>query len=174
MERRSSADQCHPLLEEQPSPDRMTKGDKRFRLWYVGWSSLDRRTTLPMLPWLVAEIRRRAERQEPPGFVAPCREVQLMLVAPHLRCVPALNGNTAVFIFEHKAQHIARFIHNTQDPSYFAYFWLVLHRAVPIFLFCGPPQVLLAPPAFRVPPEQAAHHGDTCVGLILSHTVCVF
>ncbi|XP_073470364.1 TBC1 domain family member 4 isoform X1 [Aquarana catesbeiana] len=121
MERRSSADQCHPLLEEQPSPDRMTKGDKRFRLWYVGWSSLDRRTTLPMLPWLVAEIRRRAERQEPPGFVAPCREVQLMLVAPHLRCVPALNGNTAVFIFEHKAQHIARFIHNTQDPSYFAY-----------------------------------------------------
>ncbi|KAM5180104.1 TBC1 domain family member 4 isoform 2-T3 [Mantella aurantiaca] len=121
MERRSSADQCHPLLEEQPVP---VKGEKRFRLWYVGWSSLDRRTTLPMLPWLVAEIRRRAERQEPPGCVAPCREVQLLLVAPHLRCVPALNGasgNTAVFIFEHKAQHIARFIHNSQDPSYFAY-----------------------------------------------------
>ncbi|XP_075708456.1 TBC1 domain family member 4 isoform X2 [Rhinoderma darwinii] len=124
MERRSSADQCHPLLEEQPLPDRTAKGEKRFRLWYVGWSSLDRRTTLPMLPWLVAEIRRRAERQEPPGCVAPCREVQLLLVAPHLRCVPALNGasgNTAVFIFEHKAQNIARFIHNSQDPSYFAY-----------------------------------------------------
>ncbi|KAM3935611.1 TBC1 domain family member 4 isoform 2-T2 [Leptodactylus fuscus] len=124
MERRSSADQCHPLLEEPPLPDRTAKGEKRFRLWYVGWSSLDRRTTLPMLPWLVAEIRRRAERQEPPGCVAPCREVQLLVVAPHLRCVPALNGasgNTAVFIFEHKAQHIARFIHNSQDPSYFAY-----------------------------------------------------
>ncbi|KAM8976428.1 TBC1 domain family member 4 isoform 2-T2 [Pelodytes ibericus] len=130
MERRSSADQCHPLLEEPPLAeehqlqDKTVKDEKRFRLWYVGWSSLDRRTTLPMLPWLVAEIRRRAERQEPPGFVTPCREVQLLLVAPHLRCVPALNGasaNTAVFIFEHKAQHIARFIHNTQDPSYFAY-----------------------------------------------------
>ncbi|XP_069826723.1 TBC1 domain family member 4 isoform X2 [Dendropsophus ebraccatus] len=124
MERRSSADQCHPLLEEDPLPDRTAKGEKRFRLWYVGWSSLDRRTSLPMLPWLVAEIRRRAERQDPPGCVAPCREVQLLLVAPHLRCVPALNGasgNTAVFIFEHKAQHIARFIHNSQDPSYFAY-----------------------------------------------------
>ncbi|XP_075055922.1 TBC1 domain family member 4 isoform X2 [Mixophyes fleayi] len=124
MERRSSADQCHPLLEEQPLPDRPVKGEKRFNLWYVGWSSLDRRTTLPMLPWLVAEIRRRAEKQEPPGCVAPCREVQLLLVAPHLRCVPALNGasgNTAVFIFEHKTQHIARFIHNSQDPSYFAY-----------------------------------------------------
>ncbi|XP_063809009.1 TBC1 domain family member 4 isoform X3 [Pseudophryne corroboree] len=123
MERRSSADQCHPLLEEQPLPDRPVV-EKRFNLWYVGWSSLDRRTTLPMLPWLVAEIRRRAEKQEPPGCVAPCREVQLLLVAPHLRCVPALNGasgNTAVFIFEHKTQHIARFIHNSQDPSYFAY-----------------------------------------------------
>ncbi|XP_018421569.1 PREDICTED: TBC1 domain family member 4 isoform X2 [Nanorana parkeri] len=124
MERRSSADQCHPLLEEELVPDRTAKGEKRFRLWYVGWSSLDHRTTLPMLPWLVAEIRRRSERQEPPGCVAPCREVQLLLVAPHLRCVPALNGasgNTAVFIFEHKAHHIARFIHNSQDPSYFAY-----------------------------------------------------
>lgn len=124
MERRSSADQCHPLLDVQPVSDRTAKVEKSFRLWYVGWSSLDRRTTLPMLPWLVAEIRRRSERQEPPGCVAPCREVQLLLVAPHIRCVPASNGansNTAVFIFEHKAQHIARFIHNTQDPSYFAY-----------------------------------------------------
>ncbi|XP_069614231.1 TBC1 domain family member 4 isoform X2 [Ranitomeya imitator] len=124
MERRSSADQCHPLLQEQALPDRTARGERSFRLWYVGWSSLDRRTTLPMLPWLVAEIRRRAERQDPPGCVAPCREVQLLVVAPHLRCVPSLNGasgNTAVFIFEHKAQHIARFIHNTQDPSYFAY-----------------------------------------------------
>ncbi|MEE6470988.1 hypothetical protein FKM82_009131 [Ascaphus truei] len=124
MERRSSADKCHPLLEEHPPPDRLVKVEKKFRLWYVGWSSLDRRTSLPMLPWLVAEIRRRAERQEPPGCVAPCREVQLLLVTPHLRCVPTSNGagaNTAVFIFEHKAQHIARFIHNSQDPSYFAY-----------------------------------------------------
>ncbi|XP_053563900.1 LOW QUALITY PROTEIN: TBC1 domain family member 4 [Bombina bombina] len=124
MERRSSADQCHPLLEEQSLPDKLVKGEKAFRLWYVGWSSLDRRTTLPMLPWLVAEIRRRAERQEPAGLVVPCREVQLLLVASHLRCVPVSNGssaNTAVFIFEHKAQHISRFIHNSQDLSYFAY-----------------------------------------------------
>ncbi|KAG8452244.1 hypothetical protein GDO86_004153 [Hymenochirus boettgeri] len=124
MERRSSADQCHPLLEFNTIPEKSPKEEKRFCLWYVGWSSLDRRTTLPMLPWLVAEIRRRAEKQEPAGCAAPCREVQLLLVAPHLRCVPAQNGanaNTSVFIFEHKAQHISRFIHNSQDPSYFAY-----------------------------------------------------
>eukprot|EP00079_Xenopus_tropicalis_P008672 XP_002931984.2 PREDICTED: TBC1 domain family member 4 isoform X2 [Xenopus tropicalis] len=124
MERRSSADLCHPLLEVNTMPDKVLKEEKRFHLWYIGWSSLDRRTTLPMLPWLVAEIRRRAERQDPPGCAAPCREVNLLLVTPHIRCVPALNGanaNSAVFIFEHKAQHISRFIHNSQDPSYFAY-----------------------------------------------------
>uniref|UniRef100_A0A663FB84 Uncharacterized protein n=1 Tax=Aquila chrysaetos chrysaetos TaxID=223781 RepID=A0A663FB84_AQUCH len=83
-------------------------GEKRFRLWYVGSSCLDRRTTLPMLPWLMAEIRRRGQRQEPGGALGgavPAREVP----AP------------AVFIFEHKAQHIARFIHNSHDLTYFAY-----------------------------------------------------
>ncbi|OCT92656.1 TBC1 domain family member 4 isoform X2 [Xenopus laevis] len=124
MERKSSAALCHPLLEANTVPAMAPKEEKGFGLWYIGWSSLDRRTTLPMLPWLVAEIRRRAEKQDPPGCAAPCREVNLMLVTPHLRCVPALNGantNSAVFIFEHKAQHISRFIHNSRDPSYFAY-----------------------------------------------------
>nr|XP_033804637.1 TBC1 domain family member 4 isoform X2 [Geotrypetes seraphini] len=112
---RSSADLCHPLQQEEERPPRA--GDKRFRLWYVGWAALDRRTTLPMLPWLVAEIRRRGERQEP-----PCREVQLLLCAPLLRCVPTGPGaSPAVFIFEHKAQHVARFIHNSHDLTYFAY-----------------------------------------------------
>uniref|UniRef100_A0A8C8RKA8 TBC1 domain family member 4 n=1 Tax=Pelusios castaneus TaxID=367368 RepID=A0A8C8RKA8_9SAUR len=105
-------------------------GEKRFKLWYVGWSCLDRRTTLPMLPWLVAEIRRRSQRQEPGGPLGssvPAREVQLLLGSPNLRCVPAASSgspasaNPAVFIFEHKAQHISRFIHNSQDLSYFAY-----------------------------------------------------
>ncbi|XP_030056466.1 TBC1 domain family member 4 isoform X2 [Microcaecilia unicolor] len=112
---RSAADLCHPLQQEEERPPKA--GDKRFRLWYMGWAALDRRTTLPMLPWLVAEVRRRGERQEPPS-----REVQLVLCAPLLRCVPAGPGaSPAVFIFEHKAQHIARFIHNSHDLTYFAY-----------------------------------------------------
>ncbi|XP_069495371.1 TBC1 domain family member 4 isoform X2 [Ambystoma mexicanum] len=121
MESRSScADLFHPLQLEEEKPSKI---DKKFRLWYVGWSSLDRRTTLPMLPWLMAEIRRRSERQEFPGCSAPSREVQLLLGTPHLRCVPASCSvtNPAVFIFEHKAQHISRFIHNSTDLTYFAY-----------------------------------------------------
>uniref|UniRef100_A0A8D0FXP7 Uncharacterized protein n=1 Tax=Strix occidentalis caurina TaxID=311401 RepID=A0A8D0FXP7_STROC len=113
-------------------------GEKRFRLWYVGSSCLDRRTTLPMLPWLMAEIRRRGQRQEPGGALGsgvPAREVLLLLGSPTLRCVPAGPASPgrpagpgrpgspapAVFIFEHKAQHIARFIHNSHDLTYFAY-----------------------------------------------------
>lgn len=112
----------HPLeadAEPQAGP-----GDKRFKLWYVGWSCLDRRTTLPMLPWLMAEIRRRSQKQEPSAV--PPREVLLLLGSPNLRCVPSAAPNSssaspAVFIFEHKAQHISRFIHNSHDLTYFAY-----------------------------------------------------
>lgn len=122
----------HPL-EPEPGPGK--PGDKRFRLWYVGGSCLDRRTTLPMLPWLMAEIRRRSQKPEAGGCGAPAaREVLLVLSAPFLRCVPApgvgaaggvgpaaAQPNPAVFIFEHKAQHISRFIHNSHDLTYFAY-----------------------------------------------------
>lgn len=123
----------HPL-EQQPEPPPPPPGEKRFRLWYVGSACLDRRTTLPMLPWLMAEIRRRGQRQEPGGALGggvPAREVLLLLGSPTLRCVPAgpaspgpgrpASPAPAVFIFEHKAQHIARFIHNSHDLTYFAY-----------------------------------------------------
>ncbi|KAM6986739.1 TBC1 domain family member 4 isoform 2-T2 [Aplochiton taeniatus] len=122
-----------------------SKTEKKFGLWYVGWSSLDRRTTLPMLPWLVAEIRRKSEKNESgPG---QAREVQLMLLPPLIRCVPANNANSSVFIFEHKAQFISRFIHNSNDLTYFAY----LIRSQPdnpesemachVFKACDPNQV---------------------------------
>ncbi|XP_042312698.1 TBC1 domain family member 4 isoform X11 [Sceloporus undulatus] len=121
----------HPL--EPGASAAAAAAEKRFKLWYVGCSCLDRRTTLPMLPWLMAEIRRRSQKPE-----VAAREVVLLLLfcggSPHLRCVPssASNSNNAassssssssssVFIFEHKAQHIARFVHNRHDLTYFAY-----------------------------------------------------
>ncbi|XP_056321410.1 TBC1 domain family member 4 isoform X3 [Danio aesculapii] len=121
------------------------KEDKSFALWYMGWSALDRRTTLPMLPWLVAEIRRKSEKNE--SGPAQAREVQLHLSPPLIRCVPASSSNPSVFIFEHKAQFISRFIHNSHDLSYFAY----LIRSQPenpesemachVFKACDPNQV---------------------------------
>ncbi|XP_069563077.1 TBC1 domain family member 4 isoform X3 [Brachyistius frenatus] len=102
------------------SQDEKEKSDRRFALSYIGWSSLDRRTTLPMLPWLVAEIRRRSERGDCGPVMQP-REVQLVLCPPFIRCVPTNSSNSSVFIFEHKAQLISRFIHNSNDLTYFAY-----------------------------------------------------
>ncbi|KAJ8349963.1 hypothetical protein SKAU_G00250930 [Synaphobranchus kaupii] len=96
-----------------------SKLEKRFALCYMGWAPLDRRTTLPMLPWLVAEIRRRSEKNETGPVQA--REVELILMPPLIRCVPTNSSNASVFIFEHKAQFISRFIHNSHDLTYFAY-----------------------------------------------------
>lgn len=105
--------------EKENSPPR-ADSDRRFSLSYIGWTTLDRRTTLPMLPWLVADIRRKSERGDCGPQVQP-RDVQLVLNPPLLRCVPSNNSNSSVFIFEHKAQLISRFIHNSNDLSYFAY-----------------------------------------------------
>uniref|UniRef100_A0A8C4E9Q7 TBC1 domain family member 4 n=1 Tax=Dicentrarchus labrax TaxID=13489 RepID=A0A8C4E9Q7_DICLA len=129
--------------ERESSPP---KSDRKFALTYIGWSSLDRRTTLPMLPWLVAEIRRRGERGDCGPVVQP-REVQLVLNPPFVRCVPSSSNNSSVFIFEHKAQLVSRFIHNSNDLTYFAY----LLRGQPdnpesemschVFKACDPNQV---------------------------------
>ncbi|KAM4560890.1 TBC1 domain family member 4 isoform 5-T5 [Fundulus diaphanus] len=100
--------------------EKQSRTDKRVALTYVGWCSLDRRTTLPMLPWLVAEIRRRSERGDCGPVLQP-REVQLLLNPPFVRCVPSNSSNSSVFIFEHKAQLISRFIHNSNDLTCFSY-----------------------------------------------------
>lgn len=144
--------------ERESSPP---KSDRRFSLTYIGWCSLDRRTTLPMLPWLVAEIRRRSERGDCGPVVQP-REVQLVLNSPFIRCVPSSSNNSSVFIFEHKAQLISRFIHNSNDLTYFAY----LLRGQPdnpesemschVFKACDPNQVRPAQVS-DIPFTQAWH-----------------
>ncbi|XP_028655442.1 TBC1 domain family member 4 isoform X2 [Erpetoichthys calabaricus] len=122
------------------------KLEKRFRLWYMGWSSLDSRVTMPMLPWLMAEIRRRSEKSE--AGATQQREVLLSLTPPLVRCVPAANNSSSsVFIFEHKAHNIFKFIRNSHDLIHFAY----LIRTQPdnpesemachVFKACDPEQV---------------------------------
>uniref|UniRef100_A0A8D2ZN54 TBC1 domain family member 4 n=1 Tax=Scophthalmus maximus TaxID=52904 RepID=A0A8D2ZN54_SCOMX len=117
--RREWCARCHPTRSSSLVPAGSPHGE--FALTYIGGCPLDRRTTLPMLPWLVAEIRRRGERGDCGPAVQP-REVQLVLSPPLVRCVPASSGGSAaVFIFEHTAQRISRFVHNSNDLTYFAY-----------------------------------------------------
>lgn len=133
-------------MEMEGPEDKGKVKEKSFTLCYVGYSGLDRRTTLPMLPWLVAEIRRKSES----GPVS-ARQVLLSVTPPIIRCVPANSSSSSVFIFEHKAQSISRFIHNSHDLAYFAY----LIRSQPddpecdmachVFKACDPDQVRVLP-----------------------------
>ncbi|XP_045849524.1 TBC1 domain family member 1 isoform X2 [Meles meles] len=105
----------HPFPNE-PSVD--------FSLQLVGSLPVHSLTTMPMLPWVVAEVRRlsgQCSKKEPSA-----RQVRLCVSPSGLRCEPE-QGKSQQWdplicssIFECKPQHVHKLIHNSHDPSYFA------------------------------------------------------
>ncbi|XP_061419823.1 TBC1 domain family member 4 isoform X2 [Lethenteron reissneri] len=90
--------------------------ERAFSLAYLGSTALDQRATLSMLPWIVAELLRRSEKEQIE------REVMLYVCPPLVRCVPAgSQSNSSIFIFEQRAAHISRFVHCSRQPGSFAY-----------------------------------------------------
>ncbi|KAM7154512.1 TBC1 domain family member 1 isoform 5-T6 [Molossus nigricans] len=95
-----------------------------FGLQLVGSLPVHSLTTMPMLPWVVAEVRRlsgQPSRREP-----GTKQVRLCVSPSGLRCEPE-PGKTQQWdpliccsIFECKPQHVHKLIHNSHDPSYFA------------------------------------------------------
>lgn len=95
-----------------------------FGLQLVGSLPVHCLTTMPMLPWVVAEVRRlsaQPARREP-----GTKQVRLCVSPSGLRCEPE-PGKTQQWdplicssIFECKPQHVHKLIHNSHDPSYFA------------------------------------------------------
>lgn len=95
-----------------------------FGLQLVGSLPVHSLTTMPMLPWVVAEVRRRsaqASNKEP-----ATKQVRLCVSPSGLRCEPE-PGRTQQWdplicssVFECKPQHVHKLIHNSHDPSYFA------------------------------------------------------
>ncbi|XP_032709431.1 TBC1 domain family member 1 isoform X2 [Lontra canadensis] len=105
----------HPFPNE-PSVD--------FSLQLVGSLSVHSLTTMPMLPWVVAEVRRlsgQSSKKEPGA-----RQVRLCVSPSGLRCEPEPGKSQqwdpliCSSIFECKPQHVHKLIHNSHDPSYFA------------------------------------------------------
>ncbi|KAI8508481.1 TBC1 domain member 4, partial [Branchiostoma belcheri] len=93
----------------QPARSATKKGP--FRLWYLGKCVLDRRYTSPMLPWVVAELRRTS---------GPARqEISLQLTKSTVRGSP--QGEDNGVLFEHKLQQVARMARNLHYPTCFAY-----------------------------------------------------
>uniref|UniRef100_A0A8C2USJ9 TBC1 domain family member 1 n=1 Tax=Chinchilla lanigera TaxID=34839 RepID=A0A8C2USJ9_CHILA len=94
-----------------------------FGLLLVGSLPVHSLTTMPMLPWVVAEVRRlsgQSSRKE------PVRQVRLWVSPSGLRCEPDPGRSQqwdpliCSSIFECKPQRVHKLIHNSHDPSYFA------------------------------------------------------
>ncbi|XP_021573165.1 TBC1 domain family member 1 isoform X2 [Carlito syrichta] len=95
-----------------------------FGLQLVGFLPVHPLTTMPMLPWVVAEVRRlsgQSSKKEP-----ATRPVRLCVSPSGLRCEPEPGRSQqwdpliCSSIFECKPQHVHKLIHNSHDPSYFA------------------------------------------------------
>ncbi|XP_035681037.1 TBC1 domain family member 1-like isoform X4 [Branchiostoma floridae] len=98
-----------PIVPDHPNDKATKKGP--FRLWYLGKCVLDRRYTSPMLPWVVAELRRTS---------GPSRqEISLQLTKSTVR--GSLQGEDNGLLFEHKLQQVARMARNLHYPNCFAY-----------------------------------------------------
>nr|XP_010589712.2 TBC1 domain family member 1 isoform X2 [Loxodonta africana] len=93
-----------------------------FGLQLVGSLPVHSLTTMPMLPWIVAEVRRLSTSRKGPVT----KQVRLCVSPSGLRCEhepgksqqwdPLLCSS----IFECKPQQVHKLIHNSHDPSYFA------------------------------------------------------
>ncbi|XP_004867741.1 TBC1 domain family member 1 isoform X2 [Heterocephalus glaber] len=95
-----------------------------FGLQMVGSLPVHSLTTMPMLPWVVAEVRRlsgQSSKKEP-----VVRQVRLWVSPSGLRCEPDPGRSQqwdpliCSSIFECKPQRVHKLIHNSHDPSYFA------------------------------------------------------
>ncbi|KAG5207583.1 hypothetical protein R6Z07M_007567 [Ovis aries] len=95
-----------------------------FGLQLVGSLPVHSLTTMPMLPWVVAEVRRlsgQSSKKEP-----GTKPVRLCVSPSGLRCEPEPGKSQqwdpliCSSIFECKPQRVHKLIHNSHDPSYFA------------------------------------------------------
>ncbi|XP_037685490.1 TBC1 domain family member 1 isoform X1 [Choloepus didactylus] len=95
-----------------------------FGLQLVGSLAVHSLTTMPMLPWVVAEVRQlsgQTSKKEP-----ATKQVRLCVSPSGLRCDPEPGKSQqwdpliCSSLFDCKPQHVHKLIHNSHDPSYFA------------------------------------------------------
>ncbi|KAM4809969.1 TBC1 domain family member 1 [Rhinophrynus dorsalis] len=108
------------------APKQPAVGDAilEFSLQLIGSLTVHSLTTMPMLPWVVAEIRRRSTQNS--KDLQNGRQIRLY-VSPTSICCEADPGKSQQWdplicssIFDCKPQFVQKLIHNSLDPSYFA------------------------------------------------------
>lgn len=83
--------------------------DRIFTVHYLGSSELDKRYTQSMLPWVIAEVRRRHDIQ------SLCLQIKGDKLEARL-------GNEEIF-FIHELNNLFRFAQIHQDKTLFAYLY---------------------------------------------------
>uniref|UniRef100_A0A8C2F2B1 TBC1 domain family member 4 n=1 Tax=Cyprinus carpio TaxID=7962 RepID=A0A8C2F2B1_CYPCA len=128
----------HPLCDlTQTLPGSEGKREKeegeeeiQYRLTLVGSLAVHPQTTMAMLPWVVAEIRRprlgeKNRNLEFNGAHSP-EPVVLQISADSVCCILDTAGPGKLWdplqhmvLFDHRPHRITKLIHNSQEPSYF-------------------------------------------------------
>lgn len=122
----------YPLHAQLPQSG-LEDGDKevQYRLQLVGSLPVHPLTTMPMLPWIVAEIRRPRDHEKSGGGakagVCALRDqpVCLRISGSAVRCCLDAAPQRVwdplqhAVLFEYRPHHIHKLIHNSQEPSYF-------------------------------------------------------
>ncbi|XP_056316742.1 TBC1 domain family member 1 isoform X2 [Danio aesculapii] len=133
---------AHPLCDltqTLPGSEEMRKKEDgeeviQYRLTLVGSLAIHPQTTMAMLPWVVAEIRRprvgeKNRNLEFNGSYSPevrDQSVVLQISASSVCCVldtagPGKPWNPLqhMVLFDHRPHRVTKLIHNSQEPSYF-------------------------------------------------------
>lgn len=107
------------------NPEAASDGSVDFSLQLVGSLSVHSLTTMPVLPWIVAEIR-RLSTQSLKEESSSSSQIRLYVSPTRLRCeadtgkIQQWDPLICSSLFECRPQHVHKLIHNSHDPSYFA------------------------------------------------------
>lgn len=99
------------LDRPRAQPHNVLESGDNFFVTYFGELVLDQRHTHQMLPWVIAEVRRRQQS----------RFILLQVLSQTLRAVTCDSTVSSQQMFEHKLQSLSRFARSHQDPKCFAY-----------------------------------------------------
>ncbi|XP_032080531.1 TBC1 domain family member 1 isoform X1 [Thamnophis elegans] len=106
------------------NPVASNDGSVDFRLQLIGSLPVHSLTTMPMLPWIVAQIRQlsiQPLKEDPDGS-----RIRIYVSPARIRCEGDAGENQhwdpliCSSHFECRPQDVHKLIHNSQDPSYFA------------------------------------------------------
>lgn len=92
------------------SRDSEKTGEGAFHVTYYGESVLDRRYTRPMLPWIMAEIRRKSPKLE-----------LVLEILPDSHVLQGTVRSTNEVLFRHRLPTVSSFARAYQDPTCFVY-----------------------------------------------------